>query len=216
MSFITFRRYYLDELLNCTQFYGKVLDVGGKKENKRGKFRPPLDKVDSWKYLNIDKSTNPDYLCSVDDIPIEDESFDIVLLAEVLEHLENPIDVLKECKRVLKKNGKIVITMPFLYPKHADPYDFQRWTDYKLENELKKLGFKNIVITPMGGIFAVIYDLLHVSLGSASKNRDALKNKIIGKFIMPILAKVFKWLDKKYEYKNKTITTGYFIEAYKK
>lgn len=33
---------------------------------------------------------------------------------------------------------------------------------------------------------------------------------------MPILAKVFKWLDKKYEYKNKTITTGYFIEAYKK
>jgi len=46
--------------------------------------------------LNIDKSINPDYLCSADDIPVEDESFDIVLLAEVLEHIENPIEVLKE------------------------------------------------------------------------------------------------------------------------
>ncbi|SFO93719.1 class I SAM-dependent methyltransferase [Hydrogenimonas thermophila] len=215
MSFITFRRYYLDDLLLHTQFYGKVLDVGGKKENKRGKFRPPLDKVDSWKYLNIDKSTNPDYLCSADDIPVEDESFDIVLLAEVLEHIENPIEVLKECKRVLKENGKIVITMPFLYSKHADPYDFQRWTDYKLENEMKKLGFKEIVIIPMGSIFAVIYDLLYVSLGMASKNRNALKNRVINKLIMPLIAKIFMWLDNKYSYKSTTITTGYYIEAKK-
>ena len=211
MSFITFRRYYLDNLLIDTNFYGKVLDVGGKKDNKRGRFRPPLDKVESWEYLNIDESTNPDYYCSADNIPVEDESFDIVMLAEVLEHLENPMDVLKECKRVLKKDGKLIITMPFLYPKHADPYDFQRWTDYKLDNELHKIGFSSVDITPMGSVFAVIYDLLYVSLGMASKNRDAFKNKVIRKFVMPVLAKVFMWLDKKYEYKSKTITTGYSI-----
>lgn len=215
MKFITCRRYYLDKALLETNFYGKVLDVGGKKDNKRGKFRPPLDTCDSWEYLNIDKSTNPDYACSADNIPIKDGNFDMVILAEVLEHLENPIDVLKECKRILKTNGKIIITIPFLYPKHADPYDYQRWTDYKLENELKKLSFKDVIIKPMGSVFAVIYDLLHVSLVMASKNRKAFKNRAINKFIMPPLAKVILWLDKKYEYKNKAITTGYYIEAKK-
>ena len=131
MSFITFRRYYLDKVLSDIKFYGKVLDVGGKKENKRGTFRPPLDKIESWEYLNIDESTNPDYLCSADNIPVDDNTFDIVMLAEVIEHLENPIAVLNECYRVLKKDGKIVVTIPFLNALHADPYDFQRWTDVK-------------------------------------------------------------------------------------
>ncbi len=213
MSFITFRRHHIDHFLINTKFYGKVLDVGGKKENKRGKFKPPIKSVESWEYLNIDKSTNPDYLCSADDIPTKNNTFDIILLTEVLEHLQNPIKVLKECKRVLKKDGKLIITMPFLYPKHADPEDYQRWTDYKLEKELKNLGFNYIAISPMGGMFAVIYDILYVSLGMASKNRSSFRNRAIRKFFMPILAKIFLWLDKKYEYKNRTITTGYHIEA---
>jgi hypothetical protein len=80
MSFITFRRHYLDEFLYKTKFCGRVLDVGGKKDNKRGLFRPPLDDVESWEYLNIDEATNPDYSCSADDIPVDNENFDIVML----------------------------------------------------------------------------------------------------------------------------------------
>ena len=36
MNFITFRRYYLDKVLLDTKFYGKILDVGGKKDNEKG------------------------------------------------------------------------------------------------------------------------------------------------------------------------------------
>ena len=67
----------------------------------------------------------------------------------------------------------------------------------------------------MGSVFAVIYDLLYVSFGMVSKNRRALKNRIANKFLMPILAKLFLPLDKYYSYKDKKITTGYFIEALK-
>jgi ubiquinone/menaquinone biosynthesis C-methylase UbiE len=215
MSFITFRRYYLDKALLATTFYGKVLDVGGKKDNKRGKFRPPLKNVESWKYLNIDKSTNPDYYCSADNIPVEDNSFNVILLAEVLEHLENPIEVITECHRILKEDGKLIITMPFLYSIHADPYDFQRWTDVKLKLELKKLGFKNIKIEPMGSLFAVIYDLIYSSLTLSSKNSQSFRNRFLRRFILPIFAKILMFLDKKYMYKSKYITTGYFIEVYK-
>ena len=141
MKILTFRRHYLDSVLFNANFKGSVLDIGGKKNNKRGNFRPPLDKVDSWKYLNNDASTNPDYCCSAEDIPIDSEQFDIVLIAEVLEHLENPSKVLQEAYRITKKSGKIIATMPFLYPIHADPYDYQRWTPEKIKLEFEKVGF---------------------------------------------------------------------------
>jgi SAM-dependent methyltransferase len=166
---ITFRRHYLDKSLSSTTFKGKVLDIGGKKDNKRGSFRPPLNKVDSWEYLNTDDSTNPDYCCSAEDIPIDNEKFDIVLMAEVLEHLENPSKVLQEAYRITKFSGKIIATMPFLYPIHADPYDYQRWTPERIKLEFEKVGFTIEKIVPMGSVFAVIYDLLYVSLGMASK-----------------------------------------------
>jgi SAM-dependent methyltransferase len=212
---ITFRRFYLDKVLSEVNFKGSILDIGGKKDNKRGTFRPPLSQVKSWEYLNTDALTNPDYCCSAEDIPIDNEQFDIVLMAEVLEHLENPSKVLQESHRITKFSGKIIATMPFLYPIHADPYDYQRWTPEKIRLEFEKVGFTIENITPMGSLFAVIYDLLYVSLGVASKNRSALKNRVINKFLMPILAKLFMWLDKYYAYKGKRITTGYFVEAVK-
>jgi ubiquinone/menaquinone biosynthesis C-methylase UbiE len=215
MSFITFRRHYLDEFLHKTKFCGGVLDVGGKKDNKRGLFRPPLDDVESWEYLNIDETTNPDYNCSADNILVNDDTFDMVMLVEVIEHLEKPSEVLSECNRILKKDGKLIASMPFMYALHADPCDFQRWTDVKIRLELEKIGFQSIQIKAMGSVFAVIYDLLYVSLNMESKNRNAFKNKVIRNSIMPILSKLFLWLDRKYMYKSKAITTGYYIEATK-
>jgi SAM-dependent methyltransferase len=212
---ITFRRYYLDAILSKVIFKGAVLDIGGKKDNKRGSFRPLLSNVDSWEYLNNDSSTNPDYYCSAEAIPIDDEVFDFVLMAEILEHVENPSKVLQEAYRVTKFSGKIIATMPFLYPIHADPYDYQRWTPERIKLEFEKVEFTIEKITPMGSLFAVIYDLLYISLGMVSKNRNALKNRIARKFFMPIVAKLFLRLDRYYIYKAKKITTGYFVEAVK-
>ena len=132
-----------------------------------------------------------------------------------MEHLEDPEMVLKECNRVLKSSGILVATMPFLYPLHADPCDYQRWTPSRLRIELNRTGFKVLSIESMGGLFAVIYDLLYVSLGSASKNSRAIKNRIIRRFILPLVLKVCLKLDKKYNYKASKITTGWYIKAFK-
>ncbi|CAN2048456.1 hypothetical protein GMMP1_580026 [Candidatus Magnetomoraceae bacterium gMMP-1] len=122
-----------------------MLDVGGKKENKRGQFRPPLHTVEKWEYLNIDKATTPDYLCSADRIPVQNETFDFVLMTEVIEHLEKPADILSEINRVLKKSGAVIMTMPFLFPIHSDPSDYQRWTPEKIKLECEKANFTNTV-----------------------------------------------------------------------
>jgi len=215
LNIITFRRYYLDNLLSATDFFGKVLDVGGKKDNKRGNFRPSLGKVEKWEYLNIDPATNPDYCCSAEAIPVADETYDIALMTEVLEHLENPERVIAEVYRVLKKEGHVVATMPFLYPIHADPLDFQRWTPAKIKLEFENAGLIIEKIEPVGSVFGVLYDLLNVSLGIASKNQYTFKNRVINKLIMPILAKILIIIDKLYLYKSSFITTGYYITAKK-
>ena len=212
---LTFRRYYLDLILSKASFYGKVLDVGGKKINKRGRFRPPLASVDSWEYVNTDRETSPDYNCSADKISLPDLSIDMIISTELLEHVENPQKVIAEFRRILKTNGQLILTMPFLFPVHGDPEDYQRWTKTKLEIILKENNFIIEKIEPMGSIFAVFYDLLYVSLGSASKDRKALKIRILMKYILPILAHAFLRLDSLYIYKNQWITTGYFVLAKK-
>ncbi|PKO07307.1 MAG: hypothetical protein CVU41_01005 [Chloroflexi bacterium HGW-Chloroflexi-3] len=49
-----------------------------------------------------------------------DNSFDTVILGEILEHLTHPEKVLIEAKRVLKEDGKIIITIPFGLNSHPD------------------------------------------------------------------------------------------------
>lgn len=210
MKFISFRRYYLDKYLTGTSFHGRVLDIGGKKDKKRGHFRPPMEKVESWEYLNIDASTNPEYICSVENIPVNNDYFNMIVLTEVLEHLENPEAALKECFRVLQDNGTLIATMPFLYPLHADPFDFQRWLPAKINKEFRDAGFRIHKLTPMGGIIAVLFDILNVYANS--KRVNFLFRFIRKLFILlsPLLLK----LDEKIELKEK-ISTGFYIEAKK-
>ena len=47
-----------------------------------------------------------------DGLPFPDETFDAICLADVLEHLEEPVDVLRELRRVTKPGGSIVVSTP--------------------------------------------------------------------------------------------------------
>lgn len=210
MTFLTFRRYYLDKCLseNISYLHGKILDIGGKKANKRGAFRPPLKQVESWEYLNTDLSTKPDIRAGAEQIPVSDGSYNTVLLTEVLEHIQDPLQVLAEAYRVLAPEGILVLSMPFLVPVHSDPHDYQRWTREKLELELEKVGFKIKAFNSMGGIIAVIWDLMHRQCSS-----EAFLPRIIGKGLF-YLAPLFKVFDKLVS-NQKGITTGYFLIAQK-
>ncbi len=215
MITLTLRRYYIDDFLNASKKFmsGRVLDIGGKKDNKRGFFRPPLHSIESWEYLNIDLTTSPDYACSVYKMPFADNAFDTVIFCEILEHLERPEAAFLEISRILKPGGKLIMTMPFLYAIHGDPDDYQRWTEAKLKIELVNAGFKQFFITSMGGIFAVIFDLFHV----------VIKNTLnVNKFLPRVTYKLYhvfrflsKYADKRFTGVNSLITTGYSVIATK-
>src|SRR5260221_2917426 len=74
-------------------------------------------------------------------IPFKDNSFDSILTSEVLEHVFNLEEILKELNRVLKPGGKILITIPFAWYEHEVPNDFGRYTSFGIKSLLEKNGF---------------------------------------------------------------------------
>jgi SAM-dependent methyltransferase len=70
-----------------------------------------------------------------------DDSFDLVLSTQVLEHVFQPQDYLKEAWRVLRPGGRIILTTHGIWEEHGCPYDFRRWTFDGLSQELEQAGF---------------------------------------------------------------------------
>ena len=75
-------------------------------------------------------------------LPFKDSSFDYIFSSEVLEHVFNINEIMSELNRVLKINGKMLITLPFVWGEHEQPYDFARYTSFGLKNILEKNGFE--------------------------------------------------------------------------
>lgn len=95
-----------------------------------------------------------DIFCSATKIPLSDCEVDIVLIAEILHDIEEPSEMFCEIKRILSNNGTLVITSPFMVPICDGKYDHYRYTKFGLEYQLKKHGFENIEIHPIGGLIA--------------------------------------------------------------
>ena len=75
-------------------------------------------------------------------IPFEDGYFDFVVCTEVFEHCENPKRLINEMYRVLKSDGRALITTPFLWGEHEVPYDFRRYTSFGLKKNILQANFK--------------------------------------------------------------------------
>ena len=211
---MTLRRRHLDKFVRETysNLHGCVLDVGGEKENHRSTV--PLQKASaSVLTFNLDQNVKPDVIGDALSLPFKKSSFDQVLILETIEHVSDPERCLAECARVLKKGGELFLTMPFLYQVHGDPNDFQRWTANKLELELKKLNFNEIEVVPMGGLLAVMHDLIH----SYANRNNPKKISVSGLIRWSIrnTAGLIYFLDNALIHHTDKITTGWQVSARK-
>jgi SAM-dependent methyltransferase len=76
--------------------------------------------------------------------PFPENSFDSALCNQVLEHVFNPDIFLSEIARILKPDGKLLLTVPFVWDEHEQPYDFARYSSFGVIALLEKNGFKVI------------------------------------------------------------------------
>lgn len=142
--------------------HGKLLDAGAGKLSYRHLVKPYITK-----YRSLDfRQTHPelDYVGDVQKIPLPDNSFDTVLCAEVLEHVPEPLQALKEIRRVLKPNGYLVMSTPLLMYLHNEPHDFYRYTNHGLAHLLKQAGFTIESIEPSGAFFSFVQGTIATTL----------------------------------------------------
>ncbi|MFX0186791.1 MAG: methyltransferase domain-containing protein [Candidatus Hodarchaeota archaeon] len=179
---LSYRRKMIDYLLKKYEYIykGVVLDIGGR---DRGRFKKPKKKVEKWIFADINPDYKPDIILNVSDMnQINSESIDIINAIELFEHVYEIKKGLKECYRVLKKNGKMIITVPFLSNIHSDPFDYQRWTSTKWKLELKKSGFTIEKFIIMGKFYTHLSEMMKTRIDILSRG-----GYILFRLIKPIL-----------------------------
>ena len=137
---------------NLTQFYHEGNDVVGIDVDRNAliEFEKRLSLKSHW--VDVDS----------EDLPFDSGSFDIVVFSEVMEHLRFPQKALAEISRVLRKDGRLIGSVPNAFrlrnrwkfllgqPFESDPSHLRSYSDKTLKEELNKV-FEKIQTHPISG-----------------------------------------------------------------
>lgn len=182
--------WYDDRMLSreLGSWSGRVLDVGC------GSTRLRKHLGTSAEYTGIDfysKEADVRVDIAKERYPFSDASFDYVLCNAVLEHVANPVFVLREIQRVLKPGGVVYVGVPFLQPYHPDPEDYRRYTQAGLKHLLEQHGFQCLHSSGVNGMFVVFEYLAFFELVQFLKRPGRLLNPVRWLellFLLPIYA----------------------------
>jgi SAM-dependent methyltransferase len=145
-----------DEARRAAERYGsyRVLDVGcGVKPYY------PFFRHAASEYVGVDVVENAaaDLHGSVEELPVPDASFDVVLCTQVLEHTIDPQQAVSELRRVLAPGGRVLASTHGVEVYHPSPEDHWRWTHTGLERLFRtSADWGSVTVTPVGGTTACL------------------------------------------------------------
>ncbi len=127
-QFFTFHRLNIIEFIDTwkSNIQGSVLDIGA------GTWDYPRKTLQkNCKYLSVDNFLHPnvDLICDIHhlDRVFEPESWDFILCFDVLEHVQQPVTVVQQVKKLLKPGGIFLATTPYFYPLHSNAQTQDYW-----------------------------------------------------------------------------------------
>jgi SAM-dependent methyltransferase len=178
---------------------GRVLDYGSADAPYRHLF-PGAD------FVAADLPGNPAASLEIRDdgsLPAADESCDAVLSTQVLEHVADPALHLRECRRVLRPGGRLLLSTHGIMLWHPDPVDLWRWTSEGLRREVAAAGLEVMRFEGVVGMGAIGLQLaqdallartprrLHPAVALAGQALVALADRIDGREARRLNACVF-------------------------
>jgi SAM-dependent methyltransferase len=101
-----------------------------------------------------------DVICPATELAFKDGSYDTVLLTQVVEHVADHRELLREAFRVLRPGGVLILSGPMYWPLHGEPYDYFRFTEHGFRFLLKTVGLEEIKIVNNGGKWALCGQML--------------------------------------------------------
>lgn len=194
----------------------RILDIGAGLVKYKKFFQDCVYKTQDFKqYGDID------FVSDITEIPVLENSFDVIICTEVLEHVPMPNLAIKEFSRILKPGGKLYITSPLSSMIHQAPHHFYSgFSKFWYFKFLNDCGFKNIDISPKKRFFAfysqeTLRAMLFIIKSKEWRYRIFVPFAVL---VILVLVPLFFWLDKKNLDKkgpSYEATTGYMVKAEK-
>jgi SAM-dependent methyltransferase len=97
---------------------GKILDVAGGGRKRRPSYRRFIQSSpdSEWTMADYDQTSRPDLCFDANRCwPIADESFDTVMIINSLHIFQHPESVLQQAARVLRPQGRLLVTAPLIF-----------------------------------------------------------------------------------------------------
>jgi SAM-dependent methyltransferase len=111
---------------------------------------------------------------TVEEIPVPDESFELVLCTQTLEHAEDPARAVRELRRVVAPGGRVLASTHGVQVYHPNPDDYWRWTHAGLERLFRENGsWSSITVTPGSGTTACLGMLVSTYIALLAKRVHA-------------------------------------------
>jgi len=166
---------------------GRLLDIGcGSRPYES------LCCVDEYIGLEIDDEGNrnhsqADFFYNGKTIPFNNNYFDSILSNQVFEHVFNPHDFLKEINRVMKKDGLLLLTVPFVWDEHEQPYDYARYSSFGISHILNENSFEVVTIIKSNNGIEVVFQLLNAYIYKITVTKNIYINLLLTiVFIAPV------------------------------
>jgi SAM-dependent methyltransferase len=160
MCNIAIIEFFVEEI-EAEEFRGrKVLEIGSNPQSRCGSVRPLIEKfVSPREYVGVDIEPGRyvDVVARAEELTdyFDENSVDVVIATELIEHVRDWRIVVNNMKRVLKPGAYIYITTRSIgYPFHACPYDCWRYQAQdirKIFSDFEVISLKQDPIAP--GVF---------------------------------------------------------------
>lgn len=196
--------------------HGSVLDIGCGNKPYEQLFTGKIIRYTGCDVVQSDQN-RVDVICPATKLDFNNDNFDTVFTTQVIEHVDDPAKMLSEANRVMKINGHIIVSAPFCWELHEEPYDFYRYSKYGLRAMLEKAGFKVISIKANGGKWAAIMqmnlNMIHSSFNKKSFARRLLKFLFVQLRMTSLCNRFALWMDKNFY--DELLTLNYVAVATK-
>lgn len=163
---------------------GRLLDAGCGRKPYREMFS-----TDEYVGLEIDTPENraskqADFFYDGCRFPFPDRDFDGIVCNQVLEHVFTPDQFLGEIHRVLKLDGLLLLTVPFVWDEHEQPWDYARYSSFGLKSLLEKNGFEVLKQQKINADVRVLFQLANAYLFKVLWTRRPSVNLLICATVM--------------------------------
>lgn len=154
----------------------RVIDVGCGVQPYRGMLGGFSQYVGFDSPLRPDSATSADAFGDATALPFVAACADAVLCTEVMEHVADPPVMLAEIRRVLAPGGHLVLSVPFTWHIHDEPFDYWRFTEYGLRLVLERAGFEVVVLQSVNGMVgALLQSRCYMFLHAAGRFRPLVR-----------------------------------------